>query len=255
MKAHTPDSRASAPRAADARTALLGAATRLFAEHGYAATPTRAICAAAGANVAAIHYYFGDKAGLYREVLLTPLREMTAQFGRFDDPALPFGAAMRMLLAPFVAPALPGEAQAEALAMRLHLREMLEPTPVFREIVATTIAPVHGALTALLARHCGLRAADDEIHQLAFAMVAMANDYCMSREFMRLLAPGVLDRPNAAQRILDRLVGYCEALLAAEVARRGAQRGRGNRSRPQTYSAVNKPAARSRRGSEAQVAK
>lgn len=226
MKTPTRPRAARAPRPADARAALLAAAARLFAEHGYAATPTRAICAAAGANVAAIHYYFGDKAGLYREVLLAPLREMTAQFGRFDDPALPFAAAMRMLLAPFVAPALPGEAQAETLVMRLQLREMLEPTPVFREIVATTIAPLHGALTSLLARHCALRTADDEIHQLAFAMVAMANDYCMSREFMRLLAPRVLDRPQAAQHILDRLVGYCEALLAAEQARRAASKPR-----------------------------
>jgi AcrR family transcriptional regulator len=210
----------TAARGQPPRAQLLAQATRLFAAKGYAATSTREICEAAGANVAAIHYYFGDKEGLYREVLLRPVEEMTAQFGDFADPALPFAAAMRLVLAPFVAPA-GDESEQEAQAMRLHLREMLEPTPVFREIVAQRIVPVHQALCTLLAHHCGAPRVDEDIHQLAFAMVAIANDYCMSREFMRLLAPRVLERSNADALILDRLVGYCEALLAAEVTRRG----------------------------------
>jgi hypothetical protein len=48
----------------------------------------------------------------------------------------------------------------------------------------------------------------------------MAHDYCMSREMMRLLAPGVLDRPRARERTLDRLVGFARALLDHEIARR-----------------------------------
>ena len=54
----------------------------------------------------------------------------------------------------------------------------------FRELVAQLIVPVHRALTALLARHCGLQAPDTDIAQLSFAIIAMANDYCLSRAFM-----------------------------------------------------------------------
>jgi AcrR family transcriptional regulator len=217
-------------RGLHAREQLLAQATRLFAAHGYAATSTREICEAAGANVAAIHYYFGDKEGLYREVLLRPIEQMTEQFGDFADPALPFAAAMRRLLAPFVMSA-DDDLEQEGQVMRLHLREMLEPTPVFREIVARVIAPVHQALCALLARHCGAARVDEEIHQLAFAMVAMANDYCMSREFMRLLAARVIERPGAQALILDRLVGYCEALLTAEMTRRRVRSGAARKSK------------------------
>jgi len=209
-------------RGALAREQLIAHATQIFAAKGYAAATTREICDAAGVNIAAIHYYFGDKEGLYRAALLRPIAEMTAAFGRFDDPALSFEQAMRQFLAPFV---MPGVDDLAGAVMRLHLREMIEPSDVFREITAQTIAPAHHALVALLARHAG-RPADADLQQLAFAIVAMAHDYCMSREFMKMLAPDVLDRPQALERILDRLVGYSRALLDYETARRPEQSSR-----------------------------
>ncbi len=200
-----------------AREQLVAAATRIFAAKGYAAATTREICEAAGVNIAAIHYYFGDKEGLYRAALLQPIEEMTAAFGRFDDPALTFEQAIRMFLAPFIAPSADN---LERDVMRIHLREMMEPSDVFREITAQTIVPAHNLLVSTLARHCGLAEPDTDVHQLAFATVAMAHDYCMSREFMKMLAPDVLDRPCAMERILDRLVGYSRALLDYEITRR-----------------------------------
>jgi AcrR family transcriptional regulator len=218
--APSPAARTPAPTA---REALLRHATAIFGAKGFAAASTREICEAAGVNIASIHYYFGDKQGLYREVLLRPLAEFRAEFSGFDDPALSFERAIRMFLAPFVASAAcDGPDSDELHVMRLHLREMLEPTPAFREVVAQVIAPLHQAVSALLARHCGLTKADDDLHQLVFALAAMANDYCMSREFMKMLAPGVLNRPNAHEQILDRLVGYSRALLDHEIARRAA---------------------------------
>ena len=202
-----------------AREQLISHATRIFAAKGFAAATTREICDAAGVNIAAIHYYFGDKEGLYRAALLQPIKEMTAAFGRFDDPSLPFNQAMRMFLGPFIAPS---SGDLDRDVMRIHLREMMEPSDVFREITAQTIVPAHNLLAGTLARHCGLAEPDADVHQLAFAMVAMAHDYCMSREFMKMLAPGVLDRPHAMELILDRLVGYSRALLDYEIERRRA---------------------------------
>jgi AcrR family transcriptional regulator len=89
-----------------AREQLILHATRIFAAKGYAAAATREICQAAGVNIAAIHYYFGGKEGLYRAVLTRPIHAFAEQFGGFDDAALPFEQAMRRLLAPFVRMAL-----------------------------------------------------------------------------------------------------------------------------------------------------
>ena len=47
---------------------ILDAAEGLFVEHGYSATSLRAIASAAGVNLAATHYHFGSKQGLFASV-------------------------------------------------------------------------------------------------------------------------------------------------------------------------------------------
>ena len=60
------------------RERILEAATLLFAKNGYEGTSTRAIGAAAGANIAMIAYHFSDKEGLYTEVLRTTHERLLA---------------------------------------------------------------------------------------------------------------------------------------------------------------------------------
>ena len=57
------------PPPEETRDKLMIAAGEVFAEVGYQAATTREICARAGANIAAVNYHFGDKLGLYTEML------------------------------------------------------------------------------------------------------------------------------------------------------------------------------------------
>lgn len=206
-----------------ARARLLAEASRLFAEKGYVRASTREVCEAAGANVAAIHYHFGGKEGLYREVLLGPIQGLASQFAGFDDPALPLRDALARLLAAFVGSddaAAPGA----DVGMRLFLREMIEPTPVFAATVAHHIGPQHEAMARLFARHIGLPAdcePDEDVHRLVFGVIAMAHDYCMSREFMAIVAPRLLAGADPMQRARERLIDWALALIAHETQRRG----------------------------------
>ena len=53
----------------DTRDRLLDVAERLFAEHGFDAVSLRAITTDAGANLAAVNYYFGSKEALIEAVV------------------------------------------------------------------------------------------------------------------------------------------------------------------------------------------
>jgi AcrR family transcriptional regulator len=218
-----PDARPATETAGDrgerARTRLLCEASRIFAEKGFAKASTREICVAAGLNVAAIHYHFGDKEGLYRSVLLGPIQGLASQLAGFDDPGLTLAESLHRLLGPFVGADVPPAVADEGV--RLYLREMIEPTPVFTAAIAQHIGPVHERIARLLARHIGLAEPDDDVHRLVFGLIAMAHDYCMSREFMRAVAPRLLDGPDALPRARDRLLEWGVALVAHERQRRG----------------------------------
>jgi AcrR family transcriptional regulator len=205
-------------RGEKARARLFEEAEKIFAEKGFAKASTREICAAAGLNSAAISYHFGGKEELYRAVLLGPIEGITSQFVGFDDPQLSLAEALSRFMAPFV---LGSGSEHDRYAIRVYLREMVEPSPVYAQTIAQYIRPQHNTLARLLARHIGVAKPDDDVHRLAFALIAMAHDYCMSQAFMKILAPGLLDTPDALPRALDRVVDWGAALVAHERLRRG----------------------------------
>ena len=55
---------------------LINAAAALFAERGFDNVTVREICSASQANVAAVNYHFGDKAGLYRSIVMHAIQVM-----------------------------------------------------------------------------------------------------------------------------------------------------------------------------------
>src|SRR5688572_33304361 len=64
------------PASADTRQRMIDAAARLFADKGFQNVTVREICRASNANVAAVNYHFGDKAGLYRAVVTFAIQIM-----------------------------------------------------------------------------------------------------------------------------------------------------------------------------------
>src|SRR5258708_2273586 len=78
------------------REAILAAADALFAEHGFDGTRVDSIAALAGHNKTLIFRYFGNKLGLYAEVLKRADQEMGALLMRLfaplvEDPTLVAG--------------------------------------------------------------------------------------------------------------------------------------------------------------------
>ena len=203
----------------DARHRLLLAGFAEFARNGYDKASTRAIAGRAGANIALISYHFTDKAGLYRAVLNTTCAPMSAGFARLTDPKLDLAAGLRLCYAGFL-DALRDPDEAAAHAIRIHFRECMDPSDVFRDWIAGAIQPMFDALMQVLQRHLRLARPDDDLRRLGFAIVALANDYWMSGPFIDVLAPKLRQKSNWVDATIERLTDYGCAMVVAERARR-----------------------------------
>jgi AcrR family transcriptional regulator len=202
-----PDSPAEPPL--PPRERLLREAARLFADRGVDGVPTREICAAAGVNPGAIHYHFGDKDGLYAEVLRLPARDLNQQLAGFDDPALGLHEAICRFLRPFLV-------DDGGCSTQLFIREMQAPTPVFLQTVAEEIGPVIDRFAGLLARHAGLDAPTPAIFQLAMGLQAMAHDYSVTRPLLDAVHPELLAGDPHLEHTCRRLADWGCALVAHE---------------------------------------
>lgn len=200
------------------RQKLVLAALKLFAEKGFEGASTREIADAAGANISAIRYYFGDKAGLYRAAFTEPLGENA--HGCADiDPSMPLPEALHFFFAEFLEPLKRGEAV--RLVMKLHFREMIEPTGAWEEAIEAEIKPQHAAMVRMLTQRFGMSAPDVDVQRLAFSVVGMAVHYYVGQEIVDAIAPEVLADPDAIDTLAARLAHYAAAMIEAEAARRG----------------------------------
>ena len=168
--------------ASTTRERLLDAAERLFAEHGFDATSTRAITSGAGTNLASVNYHFGSKEALLSAVLarrLSPINEerlaiLTDLENSQEDVQGDLGSILRaFILPPFRTTRTWGTAGQAflKLAGRMHS----EPSAAGRGIFLSQFAEVFSRFTAALTRALP-RVPPDELHwRLHFIIGAMAH--------------------------------------------------------------------------------
>lgn len=219
----SPEASAKAMRSdgVEARKRLLDAALALFAEKGFAKTSTREIAQAAQTNIASISYYFGDKAGLYREVFADPRGNPPLPPEAIDAPALGLAQALGGMLRHFVEPLKQGHHRQQQ-CMKLHFREMLEPTGVWQQEIDHNIRPTHEALNQLLCRHLGVAEVDDDIRRLAFSLTGLGIMLHVAGDVYGALCPQLISSPPALDTYTDRLLTYALAMVEAEARRRAA---------------------------------
>ncbi len=140
----------------ETRARLLEAAARLFADRGFKRVTVRDICRAARANVAAVNYHFGDKLGLYREVLgiaidaIRATTEAAKAAGRDRPPEEQLRTFVHVQLMRLLA------SDRSDWTHRLLNREMADPTPALDAVVDEAIRPRLEYLSSVIARllHC-----------------------------------------------------------------------------------------------------
>ena len=135
---------------------LLNAAARLFAARGFEDVTVREICASARANVAAVNYHFGDKLGLYREVVGKAIATMQAtteaarRAGEGRSPEDKLRAYVRVFLERVSA------GRQDSWIHQIMAHEMADPTPaldlVFEEVIRPRLAYVGQIVSEMINR-------------------------------------------------------------------------------------------------------
>jgi len=166
---------------------LLDAAARLFAARGFKEVTVREICRSARANVAAVNYHYGDKQGLYHEVLAKAVETMQAtteaarQAGQGAAPDQKLRAYIRVFLQ-----RVAGDGR-DSWIHQLMLREMADPTPALDMVFERVIRPRLGYVAEMVAEILGLPADDVAVQRAVLSIqsqchAAMPN--AMAKRFL-----------------------------------------------------------------------
>ena len=150
---------------ADTRQRLIEAAATQFAERGFQNVTVREICKASHANVAAINYHFGDKAGLYRAVILFAIEsmqetnELSQRAGEGLSPEDQIRGFVRVLV-----DRLAGHGRT-AWVHRLMAREMEHPTEALDLVLSQVIKPRMAYLSGVAGALMGLSPSDPRVQR------------------------------------------------------------------------------------------
>ncbi|MCG8649701.1 MAG: CerR family C-terminal domain-containing protein [Pirellulales bacterium] len=169
------------------RSRLLGAAGPVFAQHGFDRATVREICSLADVNVASVAYYFGDKMGLYREVIQTIRDDREKQFpvprSQGIDAEQMLYRLVRTMLSRMLA------ADASGWESQLFMREMQQPTPVFESIVNEFFCPLYQTLHDTIGTLLGESAPQPVVNQMALSVVGQCVYYRFGAGVVQLLIP------------------------------------------------------------------
>lgn len=125
--------RARQARGDSAREALLAAGEAVFARAGFSGATTGAIAEAAGLPKANLHYHFGSKEGLYREVLARTLHDWLVPLDVMVPEADPRSALESYIRAKMAMSAERPDAS------RVFANELLHGAPVLGELMRTEL--------------------------------------------------------------------------------------------------------------------
>jgi TetR/AcrR family transcriptional regulator, regulator of cefoperazone and chloramphenicol sensitivity len=187
----------------DTRERIVEVASRLFADQGFRHVTVREICGEAGANVAAVNYYFGDKLGLYRDVVERGIAMMqqTTELATRRGAAQPPEERLSLYIDAYVRRLLGNGG--DSWLHRLMSKEMADPTPALDEIVERVIKPRIRVLSEMVAEIIGCDYRDPRV----MLSVASIQAQC-TMALPHPIADRVRPRPKWVPSHVDALVRH-----------------------------------------------
>jgi AcrR family transcriptional regulator len=169
----------------DTRQRLLEAAGEVFAEKGFRGATVREIIQRAGANIAAVNYYFRDKESLYIETVKSAC---ACQSEAVPLPQWPAGTPPTQKLRDFIHTILNRmlDKDGPAWHKQLFLREMAQPTAACEVLVQNHIRPSAQLLAGILAELLP-DVPEGKRRLIAFSIIGQCLFHSVARPIVELL--------------------------------------------------------------------
>jgi len=205
--------------AIDTKELILDTAEKLFAENGIDAVSLRTIISEAGVNLAAIHYHYGSKDSLVKEVfarrILPVNRQRLMLLDECEARAGEGTLAVEDVLRAFFSPAIRLSLDKERGHVFIRLcgrfwaevgnKMQAEFEELFREVLRRFLAAFRRALPHLSEKEIFWRA--------HFAVGGMVHTMVDSERLARM--SGGLCRPSDVEETIEQLVSYAAAGFSA----------------------------------------
>jgi len=198
------------------RDTLLEAAGQVFAEKGFDRATGKEICDRAGANTAAVNYYFGGIEGLYAAVVteahnrLVTLDALSAAVAGVTNPEAKLRAVISLIIRTLTGPA------SESWVLRVIGREIAAPRPAIDSLREREILPKSRILRAIVGEVMGLpenhpAVARGCVNVMAPCFMLLVGD----RRMLKRMFPKFGFTTEYADVVVAHMVQYAIAGLAA----------------------------------------
>ncbi|MEA1947435.1 MAG: CerR family C-terminal domain-containing protein [Thermodesulfobacteriota bacterium] len=201
----------------ETRKRLLEAACEVFAEKGYHAAKVADICRRAAANVAAVNYYFGDKAALYTEAW----QETFKKFGTpkppdstITSPEEQLQIYIHSLIQNFT------EQSDQGQFTRLYLMELANPTGLIHDIWHDLIEPRRQVVIGIIRKIMGTKATDETVLFCEMSIINQCRVLLTIRRSDLEYLLGQSLSPDLIKRLADHITRFSLAGIKAVAAAR-----------------------------------
>ena len=199
------------PPPGETRDKLMIAAGEVFAEVGYQAATTREICARAGANIAAVNYHFGDKLGLYTEMLKDAVLQGENRMVDSTSTAKTPEEALRQFISKMFRKMSEGDRPAWYVKVMTH--ELAQPTPGLAAVVENLIRPNAQILCGIVGKIIDRPAPHPQTRMCAHSIIGQVVHYMHARPVIGLLWPEWQMTPKSLEEIANHITDFSLAAL------------------------------------------
>ena len=203
---------------------ILMAASECFAHNGYKDTTIRDIATAAGANVAAINYYFGDKEQLYLAVMRYWVNDAFKDqpFRSVADTSLPPEERLKSFIRAALLCMIGENGKGTGFGRLITLEAAFFPTEMIQQILSESIGTPTHTMMEMVRELLGPAATEEKVYSYSASIVGQTAFFYTSRFLNELLFH--LESPQNVQdleQIADNIFQF--SMNAIQMERNRAQ--------------------------------